>query len=56
MFVEKKLKWQGTYLSIRVSASLAELGPFFLAYVVFLIDSVIHTVLIGCKGPFPYEV
>jgi len=29
---------------------------FFLAYAVFLKDNVIHTILIGCKGPFPREV
>ena len=56
MFFGKQLKWQGTYLPRRVSASLAKLGPFFLAYAVFLIDSVVYTVLIGCKGPFPREV
>jgi len=56
MFFEIQLKWQGIYLPRRVSASLAKLGPFFLADVVFLIDSVLHTVLIGCKGPFPREV
>jgi len=53
MFFEKQHKWQGTYLPRRVSASLTKLGPFFLAYVVFLTNSVIHTVLIDCKGPFP---
>ena len=56
MFFEKQLKWQGTYLPRRVSASLAKLGPLFLADVVFLTDSVLDTVLIGCKGPFPREV
>jgi len=56
MFFEKQLKGQGTYLPRRVSASLAKLGPFFLAYVVFLTDSVVHTILIDCKGPFPREV
>jgi len=56
MFFEKQLKWQGTYLPRRVSASLAKLGPFFLADAVFLTDSVLHTVLISCKGPFPCEV
>jgi len=56
IFFEKQLKWQGTYLPRRVSASLAKLGPFFLAYVVFLIDSVLHIVLIGCNGLFPREV
>jgi len=53
---EKQLKCQGTYLPRRVSASLAKLGPLFLADVVFLIDSVLDTVLIGCKGSFPREV
>jgi len=56
MFFEKQLKWKGTYLLRRVSASLAKLGPFFLAYPVFLTDSVVHIVLIGFKGPFPREV
>jgi len=56
MFSEKQLKWQGTYLPRRVFASLAKLDPFFLAYVVFLTDSVVHIVLIACKGPFPHEV
>jgi len=56
MFFEKQLKWQGTYLPRRVSVSLAKLGPFLLADAVFLTDSVLHTVLIGCKGPFPREV
>jgi len=56
IFFEKQLKLQSTYLPRRVSASLAELGPFFLAYAIFLTDTVVHTVLIGCKGPFPREV
>jgi len=56
MFFEKQLKWQGIYLPRRVSASLEKLAPFFLADVAFLTDSVLHTVLIGCKGPFPREV
>jgi len=56
IFFEKQLKWKGTYLPRRVSASLAKLGPFFLADVVFLTYNVLHTVLIGCKGPFPHEV
>jgi len=56
MFFGKQLIWQGTYLPRRVSASLAKLGPFFLANAVFLTDSVLHTVLIGCKGPLPHEV
>ena len=56
MLFEKQLKWQGTYLPRRVSVSLAKLGPLFLADAVFLTDSVLDTVLIGCKGPFPREV
>jgi len=56
MFFEKQLKWQGTYILRRVPASLAKLGPFFLVDAIFLIDSVLHTVLIGYKGPFPCEV
>ena len=55
-FEKKKLKWQGTYLPRRVSASLAKLGPLFLADAVFVTDSVLDTVSIGCKGPFPREV
>jgi len=51
MFFEKQLKWQGTYLPRRVSASLEKL-----AYAVFLPNSVVHTAIIGCKGPFPREV
>jgi len=56
MFFAKQIKWKGAYLPRRVSASLAKLGPFFLAYVIFLTNSVVHTVLIGYKGPFPCEV
>jgi len=47
MFFEKQIKWQGIYLPRRVSVSLARLGPFFLAYAVFLTDSVVYTILIG---------
>ena len=42
MFVEKQLKWKGTYLPRRVSSSLAKLGPFFLAYAIFFTDIVVH--------------
>jgi len=42
VFFEKQLKWQGTYLPRRVSASLAKLDPLFLVDAVFLTDSVLE--------------
>ncbi len=54
--MKNNLNGKGTYLPRRVSASLAKLGPLFLADAVFVTDSVLDTVLIGCKGPFPREV
>jgi len=54
--MKNNLNGKGTYLTRRVSVSLAKLGPLFLADVVFVTDSVLDTVLIGCKGPFPREV
>ena len=54
--MKNNLNGKGTYLPRRVSASLAKLGPFFLANAVFLTHSVLPTVLIGCKCPFSSEV
>ena len=54
--MKNNLNGKGAYLPRRVSASLEKLAPFFLADVAFLTDSVLDTVLIGCKGPFPREV
>ena len=54
--MKNNLNGKVTYLLRRVSASLAKLGPLFLANVVFVTDSVLNTILIGCKGPFPREV
>ena len=54
--MKNNLNGKGTYLPRRVYVSLEKLSPLFLTDAVLVTESVLDTVLIGCKGPFPREV
>ena len=56
IFSGKKLKLQSTYLPRGISAGLTKLGPFLHANAVFFTDTVVHTVLVGCKCPFTGQI
>ena len=56
IFSGKKLTLQSTYLLQGVSVGLTKLGPFLLANAVFFTNSVVHTVLVGCKCSFPGQI